>query len=110
MTDKITNIKELYELINPELLTTEQSCLEMITKVQLNENILKNYVEKVIKKLAKIKNEKVFTQESRYEVCCLDYYVASKSENIESCLDSLYSLVIDYRDGFNFQDYEELKE
>lgn len=110
MTDKITNIEELHELVNPELLTTKQSCYKMIANAISNENLIKNYVKEVIKKLAKLENKKVFTQKSTYNVDYLDYYVNSKSNNIESCVDSLYGEIIDYGDGHDFKDFEELKE
>lgn len=110
MTDKITNIEELYELINPELLTTEQNCYEMISKVRLNKVILNNYIKNVIKRLAKLNNKKIFTQNSKYEVTYRDYYMADNKNEIESCADSLYDEIVDYHDGYYFEDFEELKE
>lgn len=48
---KITNIKELHELINPKFLTTEKSCKEMLNKTYNNKCILKNYAKKVQQRL-----------------------------------------------------------
>lgn len=43
----INNIEELYELINPEFLTTVDSCIDMINKAYINKCILEDYCKKV---------------------------------------------------------------
>lgn len=106
----IKNIEELHELINPEFLTTEESCYEMLKNVDSNHQLLNKYGKAVVKRLAKIKNEKIFTQESTYGVTYVDYYVANNKNEIKSCADSLFDEIIDFHDGYDFQDFEELKE
>ena len=108
--NKVNNIEEMYELVNPEFLTTKESCLNMLNNVYENKNMLNNYAIQVIKRLAQITNEKVFTQESTYKVQVMDFYVNKDKNNIESCADSLYTIVTEYLDGNDFSDYEEFKE
>lgn len=110
MTDKITNIEELHELVNPELLTTEKSYYDMLDKVYQNRKLLDNYGKKVIKRLAKIKNEKVFYAESDYTVTYCDYFVAKDKEELNGLGDSLFDEVVDVYDSICIEDYEELKE
>ena len=108
--NNITNIEQLFELVNPALLTSKKSCYDMIAKAITNKNLINKYVKKVIKRAAELDNKKIFTQISRYNVDIQDYYIADAPQNIESCGDSLYNEVIDYGDGYDFEDFEEVKD
>lgn len=110
MNNKITNIEELYELVNPELLTTENSCHDMLDKLYQNKRLLDNYGKKVIKRLAKIKNEKVFYAESDYTVTYCDYFVAKDKEELNGLGDSLFDEVVDVHDSICIEDFSELRE
>lgn len=55
----IKNIEELHELINPEFLTTEESCIDMINKASKNEKIIKNYIHMVHDKINKLTLDKI---------------------------------------------------
>lgn len=110
MTDKITNIEELHELINPEFLTTENSCQAMLDKVYKNRLILDNYGKKVIKRLAKIKNEKVFCSHSDYTVTYCDYFVAKDKEELDNLGYSLFDEVNEVHDSIYIDDFSELEE
>lgn len=59
MTDKITNIEESHELVNPKFLTTTESCLKMLDKASENKKFLENYIYKVHDKINKLALDKI---------------------------------------------------
>lgn len=110
MTDKITNIEELHELINPELLTTEQSCFDMLDRIYKNRKILNDYGKKLIKRIAKIDDREVYYSESDYTVTYCDYFVAKDKDEISGLNDSLFDEIIEVHDSINIGDFEKLEE
>lgn len=99
----MNNVEEMFELINPELITSEKTLHEEMSKAYRNKNIMNNYLLACVHKLAQISKQKVFTNECRYETCYTDFYVANCKEDFDVGCDCIYSEEIETYDG-NYDD------
>lgn len=95
----MNNIEELYELINPELITSEKTLFAEMEKARQNKNAIDNYLLACVHRLAQITNQKVFKHELTYDITILDYYIGKDKDNVEIGADSIYDEIIDYGDG-----------
>ena len=98
----MNNIEEMYELINPGLITSEKTLHQEMNKAYCNKNIMNNYLLACVHRLAQISKQKVFTNEVHYEITEKDYYIANSKDDFDVGCDCMYSETLDYHDG----DYE----
>lgn len=99
----MNNIEELYELINPELITSKEVLFKEMEKARQNKNAINNYLLACVHKLAKLKGQKVFEHEVTYSTVFSDYYVNENKDKVEIGPDSVHSEIIEYGDG-NWED------
>lgn len=95
----MNNIEELFELINPELITSEKTLLKEIEKANQNKNAIDNYLLACTHKLAQLTKQKVFTHEVTYSTVYSDYYIAKNRDEVEIGPNAIHSEIIDYGDG-----------
>ena len=95
----MNNIEELFELINPELITSEKTLIKEMEKANRNKNAINNYLLACVHRLAKLKRQKVFAHEVTYSTIYSDYYVEKDRDKVEIGPSAVYSEIIDYGDG-----------
>lgn len=95
----MNNIEELYELINPELITSEKTLLKEMEKAKQNKNAIDNYLLACVHKLAQLTKQKVFEHEVTYSITYSDYYIAKNKDEIEIGPDAIHYEIIEYGDG-----------
>lgn len=99
----MNNIEELFELINPELITSEKVLLKEMEKANKNKNAMDNYLLACVHRLAKLKKQKVFEHEVTYSTVYSDYYVEENRDKVEIGPNAIHSEIITYGDG-NWED------
>ena len=87
----MNNIEEMFELINPELITSEKTLHEEMRKAYRNKNIMDNYLLACVHRLAQITKQKVFTNEVHYDVYQKDYYVANSKDDFDLGCDCYFT-------------------
>ena len=95
----MNNIEELYELINPELITSEKTLHKEMEKANQNKNVIDNYLLACVHRLAQLTKQKIFEHEITYTIAYSDYYVAKSKDEVEIGPNVVHSEIIDYGDG-----------
>ena len=95
----MNNIEEIFELINPELITSEKVLLKEMENARQNKNVMDNYLLACVHRLAKLKGQKVFKHEVTYSTIHSDYYVEENRDKIEISPNAVHSEIIEYGDG-----------
>ena len=95
----MNNIEEMFELINPELITSEKTLHEEMNKAYCNKNIMDNYLLACVHRLAQITKQKVYINEVYYEITEKNYHVGNSLKDINVGCNQIYTETLPYHNG-----------